>query len=218
MKKLLSSIILGGVAATFMAGSGYAQCPAYDNSSGYYYDGQQYGYGYGYDGQNRYDGRYRYQYDNRDQSRQGYGYGSQYQYGDRDGQGYGSQYQYGDQDQNGQGYGSQYRYDDRNQNRQGYNSQYQYGDRSQNRQQQAGQLGQDQELRNEIQDYMSDYRNVNFTLNNGVVTLSGTVSSAEDKKSIEQDIRDMDGVKQVKNQLRVQEQSQRSQYQYRQNR
>lgn len=66
-------------------------------------------------------------------------------------------------------------------------------------------------MRSDIQDSLSGYDNVNFTLNNGVVTLTGSVRSAQDKQDIEQEIRDIDGVKDVKNQLKVQQQSQRNQ-------
>jgi osmotically-inducible protein OsmY len=47
------------------------------------------------------------------------------------------------------------------------------------------------------------YPNVTFEVNNGNVTLSGTVNSLDDKKKIEDSVRKIDGVRQINNQITV---------------
>lgn len=61
----------------------------------------------------------------------------------------------------------------------------------------------------EVQDslrgmFVTKYNNVNASVNNGYVTLQGTVASQEDKNDLEQKVRKMDGVRGVNNQVTVQ--------------
>jgi small conductance mechanosensitive channel len=76
------------------------------------------------------------------------------------------------------------------------------------------QLGQttalpiDQQLTTRIQDALkglfSKYSNVNVSVNNGMVTLKGTVSSQSDKDNLEQIVNKIPGVSGVNNQITVQ--------------
>ncbi len=78
--------------------------------------------------------------------------------------------------------------------------------------QQGAQSGQSiqQQLTSRIQDAvrnLSDkYNNVNVSLNNGTVTLRGTVASQEDKSNLERLVRGLEGVLNVDNQVTVQSQ------------
>lgn len=70
----------------------------------------------------------------------------------------------------------------------------------------------DDALAKKIQDklgpgwFSKGYDQVHVRVNNGVVLLQGTVKTREDKDKIEAEIRKLDGVKYLDNQLRVQEQ------------
>jgi osmotically-inducible protein OsmY len=48
------------------------------------------------------------------------------------------------------------------------------------------------------------FESVNVSANNGNVTLTGTVPTQDDKNSLEQKVRGMDGVQNVNNQVTVQ--------------
>lgn len=67
----------------------------------------------------------------------------------------------------------------------------------------------DQDLNKKIQDTLSSgwfskgFKNVSFDVNNGTVNLRGTVDSQENKQKIEDNIRKIDGVRQVNNQITV---------------
>lgn len=66
----------------------------------------------------------------------------------------------------------------------------------------------DQDIAKEVHNVLSgwfttNYPNVTFDVNNGVVSLSGTVDTAEDKAKIERDIRKIEGVREVQNNITV---------------
>ena len=54
-----------------------------------------------------------------------------------------------------------------------------------------------------VTDMKTPERKINVDVNNNVVTLRGTVDTAQQKQKTERIARDTDGVKQVNNQLRV---------------
>jgi osmotically-inducible protein OsmY len=138
---------------------------------------------------------------------------STYQQGSYHPQGQYGQYQ-SPQGQYGQ-YQGQYQQD---QSFQGYNQPgYSQGQYSQNQQgygynQSGGNATQnDQQLTSKIQDslrsaFSSKYNNVNATVNNGNVTLTGTVASQDDRNSLEEKVRGITGVQNINNQVRVQNQ------------
>lgn len=67
----------------------------------------------------------------------------------------------------------------------------------------------DQEIAKDIHDALSSgwftkgYQNVVFDINNGTVTLRGSVDTNEDKMKVEKTVRDVEGVRQVSNQIIV---------------
>lgn len=67
----------------------------------------------------------------------------------------------------------------------------------------------DRDLESKVRDivgagwFSSGYEGVSFQINNGVVTLRGNVETAEDKRKIEEKVRDLNGVTQVNNQIVV---------------
>jgi osmotically-inducible protein OsmY len=71
----------------------------------------------------------------------------------------------------------------------------------------------DQELTKRIHDKLSSgiftegYNQINIEVNNGKVTLQGTVKTWDDKGKIEKEIRNLDGVKSLKSEIKVQESS-----------
>lgn len=67
----------------------------------------------------------------------------------------------------------------------------------------------DMQMQKKIQDslrssFSSKYNNVNAMVNNGTVTLTGTVATQDDKMDLEKKVRTMDGVQGVNNQITVQ--------------
>lgn len=71
----------------------------------------------------------------------------------------------------------------------------------------------DQELTKKINDkigpgwFTKGYDQVNFQVNNGFVTLQGSVKTQEDKEKVEKIVRDIDGVKGVNSRIAVQDQN-----------
>jgi osmotically-inducible protein OsmY len=83
--------------------------------------------------------------------------------------------------------------------------------------QQGGGSQEDQQLTGRIRDslrsmFSNKYNNVNVSMNNGTVTLTGTVASDSDKSDLEQKVRSFPGVRNVNNQVTVQNQAQGSSY------
>ena len=75
----------------------------------------------------------------------------------------------------------------------------------------------DQRLTADIQDslrsrFSDKYNNVQVTVNNGNITLRGTVASEDDKADLEEKVRDMDGVRSVNNQVTIQNSQARNRY------
>jgi osmotically-inducible protein OsmY len=115
-----------------------------------------------------------------------------------------------DQQQNTGGY-----YNNRSQQtRDGYydNSNRQYNDRNQyNRSGYQSRQLSDEEITKEVQNTVgsgwlsSGYPNVKYDVSNGTVTLRGSVKTQDDKNKIEDKIRKIDGVRQVNNQINVEE-------------
>ena len=68
----------------------------------------------------------------------------------------------------------------------------------------------DQDIQRKVHNALSswfsnEYKNVSFDVNNGVVTLRGTVNTEEEKRKAEDSVRKIDGVRQVNNQINVTE-------------
>lgn len=74
----------------------------------------------------------------------------------------------------------------------------------------------DQELTKKIRDkigsgwFSRGYEDVNFRVNNGVVTLQGSVQTESDKEKVEKEIRNLNGVRSLNSNLMVQEKSKNS--------
>lgn len=62
---------------------------------------------------------------------------------------------------------------------------------------------QDQQINQRIRDKMKDFKDVTLSTSDGVVTLEGNVESASDQQKIQSEVQKMDGVKSVKNNLKV---------------
>lgn len=121
----------------------------------------------------------------------------------------------------GQNQQTYYQRDDRNyqQQNQSTNSNQQYYQQQGKQQQQYYAYGtqnrdnqksvSDQDIKAKIQDslnggwFAQGFNNVSFEINNGNVTLRGTVDSMDNKNKIEENVKKMDGVKQVNNQITV---------------
>jgi osmotically-inducible protein OsmY len=196
MKKILALIILSGCASLLQADYYYGNqpgCPGNYQSGQQYYDGgqgSQYGYAQGYQSP--------------------YGYQGQQQYGQQQ---YGQQ-QYGQQAPNSPQYGQQFHKGSQpsSYGHQSQGSQKMYGNGSSYGAGGGGSQNNDQRLTNQIQEslqsaFTSKYNNVNAYVNNGYVTLKGSVPTQEDKSALEQKVRNMEGVKGVNNQVTVQGQT-----------
>lgn len=74
-----------------------------------------------------------------------------------------------------------------------------------------GDMISDKKLREKIENRMTSawlsraYENVQFSVTNGNVTLTGFVRSLSDKKRMEKELKNIDGVKSVDNQIFVQQ-------------
>ena len=55
--------------------------------------------------------------------------------------------------------------------------------------------------------FSKGFQDVSFEVNNGVVTLKGSVDKADDKRTVENDVRKIDGVKQVYNNIAIRDTS-----------
>lgn len=185
MKKLFILLILGAASTTALSARHYDEISDRE--------GSRWGRNRGNDYDN-YDG-YVGGYDNYDSS---YGYPVDAGYGS---QGYNCC-------PSNQGYSQK---NDQYRQNQPYQQQGQYSD-DQQKSQSAG--TSDQEINNKLQDtlgagwFSKGYENVNYQVNNGNVTLRGTVSKLEDKNKIEESVRKIEGVKQVNNQIVVSEANQ----------
>lgn len=79
----------------------------------------------------------------------------------------------------------------------------------QNRDMRNQKMVPDQEIARNVHDVLSagwttkGYPNVTFDVNNGIVTLRGTVDTSDDKTSVEEKIRKIEGVRQLNSQLAV---------------
>jgi osmotically-inducible protein OsmY len=195
MNKMFTLVALTSVTSIsglFSGSCASGNCGAgqYQNQQDSYY--QQRGYSQGQAPQGYYEQRQAPQgyYDQR-QASQGYydqRQASQGSYDQRNDQNYQQR-----NDQNFQG-NTQY---DQQQPRQG-----QYDNRDQQR-------NSDQEIHKKIQDTLSSgwfskgFQNVMFDVNNGNVNLRGSVDTLDDKNKVESSVRDIDGVRQVNNQITV---------------
>lgn len=69
----------------------------------------------------------------------------------------------------------------------------------------------DQEIIKKVSDlvhsgwFFKPYKNVNFSVMNGVVTLRGNVETLDEKKNLEDSVRKIDGVRQINNQVMIAE-------------
>lgn len=207
MKKILTFCVLAGCASMLNAAcsDSYYQSQYPQGSSqysqgyyepGYSYDqGYQGSYGQGYQGQRdrRSQGFMNQDRDNRQyQGYQGYGDSQRYQgqYGSSQGyQGYGDSQRY-------QGFGAY------GQGAQGYGETSDMGrnTRDMNRDDKSV----ESDVRDSLRGVFTDrFNNVNVQVRNGEVTLTGTVPTQEDKKDLEEKVRDMDGVRNVINRVMV---------------
>lgn len=188
MKKALFILALGSVsvlsANQYYQGQQYSQQGQYSQQPGY-------GYSYGSNPGYGYQGGY---YQNQPQQ--------QYYY--PQGQGYAHQQYYQPGSQSNQGY--------YNQGAPGYTTQgysTPAGDVNVMYGPQDGKLGSDQEIAKKVHETVSSgwfskgYKNVSFDVNNGVVTLRGSVENADDKTKVADSVKKIDGVKQVENQIIV---------------
>lgn len=86
-------------------------------------------------------------------------------------------------------------------------------DRNEPQKSPIGPMVSDQELGKKIHDALSSgwfskgYKNVSFDVINGNVTLRGTVDTLENKNKVEDNVKKIDGVKQVNNQLTIAKES-----------
>lgn len=191
MKTLLTLIALGSVGMISVNAYGKVFVNSGSNS-GYNGDYSQPSYDGSYYQSQPYDDSYDYQ------DQPGYG-GGYYQ----DQPGYGGGYYQGQQGYDGRNYQVQPGYGG------GYNNQNQPY-------QQAGQMNRndqkivsDQDITNKIRGALSSgwfskgYENVSYQVNNGYVTLTGTVETLKNRTDVEHRITKIDGVKQVDNQITV---------------
>lgn len=145
--------------------------------------------------QNQRNQGYNDQWGNQPRQQQGY---ADY---DQDQQQYGGYGQRMDQNNPNQRYLDQFPNDQRNQNRLGG-----YGNNSNN----APASADDKKISDDVKGvvaggwFSSGNKNVTFDVNNGNVLLRGTVSSADEKNSIEQNVRKINGVRNINNQILVQ--------------
>jgi osmotically-inducible protein OsmY len=110
--------------------------------------------------------------------------------------------------------GNQQYYQQWNQPYEGNQQYYQQGNQPYERNQQSQKEGvqknvSDQDVTKKIQDtlgsgwFSKGYQNVSYDVNDGTVTLRGTVDTLDDKNKVEEEVKKIDGVKQVNNQIRV---------------
>lgn len=125
----------------------------------------------------------------------------------------GYQGSYGSQGYEGS-YGSQGQYS------QGYQGSYGsqgYGNTSNENMDNSMNMNSDQKMAAQIKDdlksmFSNKYNNVNVSVRNGQVTLQGSVATQDDKNSLEQKVRGMNGVQNVINQVNVQQSNNRTNY------
>lgn len=181
MKTLFTLIALGSVA--FVSAGQYYQ--PYGNGSNYgesYYQNQPMN-GYYYQPNQRQNSQAYYQNDGRN-----YQGNNQYDYQ----QSYGQNQQY--YQQGNQPY---------------YRDQQEYYDNSYGSQNNGNKEVSDQELNKKIQEKLSSgwfskgFQNVSFDINNGNVTLRGSVDTLENKNKVEDSVRKIEGVKYVTNQITI---------------
>lgn len=178
MKQLFTLIALGSVSlvSADQYGNGSGSCPSCNNGGGYYQDQPNNANYYQQRGES-----------NQRQNQQG---NSQ-----RDAQDYQRNNQYDYQQQGNQSY-------DRDQQRNYDNN---YGSQKDGNQR----TGSDQEIRRRIHETLSSgwfskgFQDVSFDVNNGNVNLKGSVDSLENKNKIEENVKKIDGVRQVNNQITI---------------
>jgi osmotically-inducible protein OsmY len=140
--------------------------------------------------------------------------GNQGYFDNRQGQNYQGNYQTSYQGQNyqegNQGYydnrQSQGGYYDNGQQGQGYYENTEYSNQVQPSTDQKN--VSDQEIQKKVQSSLSswfskEYKSVTSNVNNGNVTLQGTVNTLEEKKKLDETVRKIDGVRQINNQVVV---------------
>lgn len=186
MKKMIALILLAGTGsmlqADYYSGGGCSAQP------GYYQDGrmdQQYP---GYQGQ-QYQGQYP-------------GYQGQPMQGQ-----YRQEYRQGPQGQQMQGARQEYNPGYQGQQNQGqFRQEYRQDGQYEGR---GNMVNMDQKMTTDIQDsirsaFSDKYNRVQVRVNNGNVTLDGTVPSMDDRTSLEQKVRKIEGVRGVVNNVQVQ--------------
>jgi osmotically-inducible protein OsmY len=185
MKKVFTLIALGS--ASLLSADQYGQ--SYGGNGGYYQEEQNGGNYYqqypqqNSQGYNQRNNQYDYQQGQRNQA---YDQNQQYY------QQQGNQAHYYQQ-QGNQGY-------DRNQRND--NS---YGSQNSNNQKPVS----DQDINKKIHDaigsgwFSKGFQNVTYDVNNGYVTLRGTVDTLENKNKVEESVKKIDGVRQVNNQITI---------------
>lgn len=197
----------------------FAQANYYYPQSGYQYDTQSYypqsGYQYntqsGYYNDGRYNTNYQSSYNYNDGRNYGYYDNSYSQQGNCPGGRCGlrnTDSQYSNPSySNTQQYPSYNdgSYDYRSQQNPNYSREnYNYGNQNVSNTSQS-----DAEINNKIRDALSSgifskgYENVRYQVNNGNVTLSGSVQTADDKNKVEEKVRNIDGVRSVNSNINV---------------
>lgn len=171
------------------------------SSAGFLSAGQYQSYGHGSYNDGYYDQSGNYRSNQRQGSQGNYQQRNPY-YDQQRNQGYDRNNQY-DYQQSNQGY--QY-----NTEQQPYQGQYDYQQRTSDGSSNYSQMSNsDQQIAQRIRDaigsgwFTKGYQNVNFDVNNGLVTLRGNVENRDDLKKVEDHVRKIEGVRQINNQIRV---------------
>jgi len=232
MKKILASYFLFSLAAFGLSADSYYS-QGY-NQPGRNYDNSQYNQGYNQPGRNydnsQYNQGYNQNYDN-SQYNQGYnqsgrnydnsqynqGYSQPYgSYDNSSQRGYNSQAPYLNS-YDSQGYQNQQsngwqRYHGNNQSN--YNNQSRaYNDNSSDKYpQDRFQTGNDKEINKKIRDkitgwFTDSYKNIQLNTANGVVTIEGFVETFSDKNKLNDELKNVDGVRSVNNNVQVKNKS-----------
>ncbi len=205
MKKLFTLIALGSVTLV-SAGQQYQQ----QGNQQYYQNPNQNQQYYQQQGNQQYNqnSNQNQQYYQQQASQQGNSNQQYYQQGE---QTYNQNRSY-NQQQNNQPYNQDQQYDQSQGQQWGNDNNYAY-------QANAGQRSaSDQEIYKKVQDtlgsgwFSKGFQNVSFDVNNGVVNLTGSVDTIENKNKIDDSVKKIDGVRQVNNQLVVAKETQGDNY------
>ena len=200
MKKLLTLLAVGSFAILTADqyyqpyGDGSNYCPSCNNAQRYYQDEPNNGQYYQGNNGQYYQGRgnYNQRQNNFSQDNGYYQRNNQYDYQQQPSRNQYDQNQPYYQQQGNRSYGV-------DQNTNDYRNQQSSNQRTVS----------DQAINKKIQDKLSPdwlskgFKNISYDVNNGTVTLKGSIDTLENKNTIEESVRKIDGVKQVNNQIQI---------------